>query len=80
MPNQARSRRFYIPFFVLLQRREILTFINVAIVTALCLLLPVTRIYGVIGVGILLYFRPILSLAVLALAGIIYFTYRRFFA
>jgi hypothetical protein len=55
-------------------------FINVAIVTALCLLLPATRIYGVIGVGILLYFRPILSLAVLALAGIIYFTYRRFFA
>ena len=57
-----------------------MTFINVAIVTALCLLLPVTRIYGVIGVGILLYFRPVLSLAVLALAGIIYFTYRRFFA
>ena len=50
-----------------------MTFINVAIVTALCLLLPVTRIYGVIGVGILLYFRPVLSLAVLALAGIIYF-------
>jgi hypothetical protein len=55
-------------------------FINVAIVTALCLLLPVTRIYGVIGVGILLYFRPFLSLAVLAVAGISYFTYRRFFA
>jgi len=57
-----------------------MTFINVAIVTALCLLLPVTRIYGVIGVGILLYFRPVLSLAVLALAGIVYITYRRFFA
>ena len=55
-------------------------FINVAIVTALCLLLPVTRIYGVIGVGILLYFKPALSLAVLALVGITYFTYRRFFA
>ena len=36
-------------------------FLNVAIVTALCLLLPVTRIYGVIGVGILLYFRPSLT-------------------
>ena len=57
-----------------------MTFINVAIVTALCLLLPVTRIYGVIGVGILLYFRPVLSLAVLALTGIAYFTYKRFFA
>ena len=48
-------------------------FLNVAIVTALCLLLPVTRIYGVIGVGILLYFRPALTLGVLLLAGIIYF-------
>ena len=57
-----------------------MTFLNVAIVTALCLLLPVTRIYGVIGVGILLYFRPVLSLAVLALVGITYFTYKRFFA
>jgi hypothetical protein len=55
-------------------------FLNVAIVTALCLLLPVTRIYGVIGVGILLYFRPLLSLAVLAVAGITYFIYRRNFA
>ena len=55
-------------------------FLNVAIVTALCLLLPVTRIYGVIGVGILLYFRPSLTLGVLLIAGIIYFTYRRFFA
>ena len=55
-------------------------FLNVAIVTALCLLLPVTRIYGVIGVGILLYFRTSLTLGVLLIAGIIYFTYRRFFA
>ena len=55
-------------------------FLNVAIVTALCLLLPVTRIYGVIGVGILLYFRPSLTLGVLLIAGIIYFFYRRNFA
>ena len=57
-----------------------MAFVTVAVVTALCLLLPVTRIYGVIGVGILLYFRPVLSLAVLAAAGIIYFVYRRNFA
>ena len=54
-----------------------MAFITVAVVTALCLLLPVTRIYGVIGVGILLYFRPVLSLAVLALVGIAYYVYRR---
>ena len=52
-------------------------FINVAIVTALCLLLPATRIYGVIGVGILLYFRPSITLGVLIIAGIAYFIYRR---
>jgi hypothetical protein len=39
-----------------------MSFVNLAVVTALCLQLPVTRIYGVIGVGILLYFRPVLSL------------------
>ena len=54
-----------------------MSFITVAVVTALCLLLPVTRIYGVIGVGMLLYFRPALSLAVLAVAGIAYYFYRR---
>ncbi len=57
-----------------------MSFLTVAVVTALCLLLPATRLYGVIGVGILLYFRPVPSLAVLALAGISYFTYRKFFA
>ena len=57
-----------------------MTFVTVAVVTALCLLLPVTRIYGVVGVGMLLYFRPFLSLAVLAVAGIAYYFYRRKFA
>ena len=57
-----------------------MAFTSVVIVTALCLLVPSLRAYGIIGVGILLYFKPALSLAVLALAGITYFTYRRFFA
>ena len=52
-------------------------FINVAIVTALCLLLPATRIYGIIGIGILLYFRPSITLCVLLVAVIAYFIYRR---
>jgi hypothetical protein len=55
-------------------------FLNVAIVTALCLLLPATRIYGIIGVGILLYFKPSLTLGLLIIAGISYLSYRRFFA
>ena len=54
-----------------------MAFVTLAVMTALCLLLPVTRIYGVIGVGILLYLRPLLSLIVLATAGIAYYHYRR---
>ena len=57
-----------------------MAFLTVAAVSALCLLLPVTRVYGVIGAGILLYFFPFLTLGVLALAGIAYYFYRRNFA
>jgi hypothetical protein len=57
-----------------------MNFINVAVVTALCLLVPSLRAYGIIGVGILLYFKFALTLVVLLVAGITYFTYRRFFA
>jgi hypothetical protein len=53
------------------------SFINVAIVTALCLLLPATRIYGVAA---LLYFRPALTLGAIAVGGITYIIYKRFFA
>ena len=49
------------------------SFLSVVIVTALCLLIPGLRAYGVIGVGILLYFRPALTLSVLLIAGIVYF-------
>ena len=55
------------------------SFLTVAVVTALCLLLPVTRVYGVIGVGMLLYFRPVITLGFLLIAGILYFFYRRNF-
>jgi hypothetical protein len=66
------------PFNNLLQTGENMTsFLTVAVVTALCLLLPATRIYGVIGVGILLYFRPALTLGALLIAGIAYYSYRR---
>jgi hypothetical protein len=56
------------------------SFVNVAIVTALCLLLPATRIYGVAGVAALLYFRPALTLGAIAVGAITYIIYRRFFA
>jgi hypothetical protein len=55
-------------------------FLNVAIVTALCLLLPATRIYGVVGIAALLCFRPALTLGAIAVGGITYLIYRRFFS
>ncbi len=54
-----------------------MSFLTVAVVTALCLLLPITRIYGVLGLGILLYFSPFLSLGVLTVAGVAYFYLHR---
>ena len=55
-----------------------MAFLTVAAVSALCLLLPVTRVYGVIGAGILLYFFPFLTLGILATGGVaFYYLHRR---
>ena len=35
-----------------------MTFITVAVITALCFVFTSTRKYGVIGTGLLLYFQP----------------------
>jgi hypothetical protein len=53
------------------------SFLTVAVVTALCLLLPVTRKYGVVGTGLLLYFQPYPTVGVLLIAGIAYYLYRK---
>ena len=57
-----------------------MTFITVAVVTALCFVFSSTRKFGVIGTGLALFFQPYQTIGVLTIAGIIYFTYRRFFA
>jgi hypothetical protein len=57
-----------------------MSFITVAIVTALCLLVPALRLWGIIGVGTLLYFKSALTLGLLIFVGISYITYRRFLA
>ena len=55
-----------------------MTFFTVAVIAALCLLLPVTRVYGVIGAGILLYFFPFLTLSILLTGGAaFYYLHRR---
>jgi hypothetical protein len=57
-----------------------MTFITLAVITALCFVFASTRKYGVVGTGLLLYFQPIVAIGVLLLAGIAYFIYRRNFA
>ena len=46
-----------------------MTFITVAVISALCLVFPSTRKYGVIGTGLLLYFQPYYTIGVLLLAA-----------
>ena len=57
-----------------------MTFITVAVVTALCFVFASTRKFGVIGTGLALYFQPYPTIGVLALAGVAYYFYRRNFA
>ena len=50
-----------------------MAFLTVAVISALCLLLPVTRVYGVIGAGILLYFYPVPTIGILLTGGAAFF-------
>ena len=57
-------------------------FMTLAVVTAVCLFVPVTRLYGVIGSMITLYFYPYQTLALLgvllvAMGAYFYFNHRR---
>jgi hypothetical protein len=54
-----------------------MTFVTVAVITALCFVFASTRKYGVIGTGLLLYFQPQYTVGVLLLAGIAYFYLHR---
>ena len=54
-----------------------MTYFTVAAVSALCLLLPVTRVYGVIGAGILMYFYPIPTLGILLSGGAAFYFFHK---
>ena len=56
---------------------ENMFFITLVVITAVCLSLPTARLYGVIGMMLLLYFHPYLTIGILLLAGIAYQYYRR---
>jgi hypothetical protein len=57
-----------------------MSFITLVVLAAMCLIFPPTRIYAVIISGLLLYIYPAAALGVISVAGITYFSYRRFFA
>jgi len=57
-------------------------FTTLVVITALCLLIPMTRIYAVIGAGLLLYFYTTLTLTLLGVLiisgiGVQYFLRRK---
>ena len=54
-----------------------MTFVTVAVITALCFVFASTRKYGVIGTGLLLYFQPYFTIGVLLLAGAAYYYINR---
>jgi hypothetical protein len=54
-----------------------MTFITVAVITALCLVFSSTRKYGVVGTGLLLYFQPYYTIGVLLVAGIAFIHLKR---
>lgn len=55
-----------------------MSFITLAVITALCLSIPTTRLYGVIGLVLLLYLQPYYTTAVLLVtAGAFYHIHQR---
>ena len=52
-------------------------FITLVVITAVCFLLPTTRLYGIIGAMLLLYFYTYLTIGILLLAGIAFYLHRR---
>jgi hypothetical protein len=44
-------------------------FTTLVILTLLCLALPITRVYAVIGAGLLLYLYPLLTIGTLLFMG-----------
>ena len=63
----------------ILKHGEIMLFITLAVTTGLFLLLPPTRLYAVIDMGLLLYLYPFLTIGLLLIAGVAYYYIREKF-
>ena len=53
--------------------------ITLVVITLLCLIFPSTRIYAVIGTGLLLFLYPLWATGLLLLAGVVYFYFQEKF-
>lgn len=51
-------------------------FITLAVTALLFLLIPATRLYAVIDIGLLLFLYPFLTIGILLLGGIAYYYYK----
>lgn len=54
-----------------------MTFLTVTLLSIVLLAIPLTRVYGAIGVALLLYVYPLLTLGAALVAGGAYYYYRR---
>ena len=50
--------------------------ITLVVITLLCLVFPSTRVYSVVGMGMLLFLYPLWAIGLLLAAGITYYYYR----
>ena len=55
-------------------------FTTLVVMTVLCLAFPITRAYGIVGAGLLLYFNFYLALGLMVVAGIAYYHWRKLYA
>jgi hypothetical protein len=65
-----------LPFHPLTQKGEIMLLITLVVITLLCLVFPSTRIYSIVGTGMLLFLYPLWAIGLLLAAGIVYQQYR----
>jgi hypothetical protein len=50
--------------------------ITLVVITLLCLVFPSTRIYSIVGTGMLLFLYPLWAIGFLLAAGVVYYQYR----
>ena len=50
--------------------------ITLVVITLLCLVFPSTRVYSVVGMGMLLFLYPLWAVGLLLVVGIVYYQFQ----